>query len=85
MNQPKPAEFKYVFKPGDVLIYKPTNTPFIVIKVTDYIGYDSYTLALQNGIPGVPKQGNMRFIKRSDIFKTYEPKDETIKLLYVTE
>lgn len=76
---------KYVFKRGDMLVYIPTKTPFIVIDIIDFAGPDSYKLALQNGVPGVPKQGNMRFISVSDIFKTYEPKDETIKLLYVTE
>lgn len=78
---------KYVFKPGDVLTFIPTKIPFIVIAIIDFNGTEDYKLVLQNGIPGVPKVGNQntRFIHCREIFKTYEPKDETIKLLYVTE
>lgn len=80
-------KLNYTFKPGDVLIYKPTNTPFIVIQVLNFHGLENYELALQNGVPGVPKIGNQntRFIHCREIFKTYEPKDETIKLLYAKE
>lgn len=77
--------FRYVFKRGDILVYKPTQTPFIVIDIIDFQGIDSYTLALQNGIPGVPKQRNMRFVKRINLLSTYEPKDENLKLLYGIE
>lgn len=72
---------KYKFKVGDKFIYTPTNTPFIVVKVIDD-GYFGYTLALANGLPGVPLKGNMRFISDKDVFKSYEPMDPAIRLLY---
>lgn len=80
-------KLNYIFKPGDILIYKATQTPFIVIQILDFNGIENYKLTLQNGVPGVPKIGNQntRFIHCREIFKTYEPKDETIKLLYAKE
>lgn len=76
-------KIKYKFRPGDVLIYKPTNTPYVIIKIMDDYGPEDYKMALQNGVPGVPKHANnMRFIHYREIFNTYEPKDETIRLLY---
>lgn len=81
------VKLKYTFKPGDVLTYLPTKTPYIVIRVFDNYSIEDYKMALQNGVPGVPKIGNqnVRFIHVRDVFTTYEPKDETIKLLYAEE
>lgn len=80
-------KIKYKFKPGDILIYKPTNTPYVIIRVFEEISDENYKMAIQNGVPGVPRIGNTntRFIHYKDIFKTYEPKDETIKLLYAEQ
>ena len=80
-------KINYKFKPGDVLVDKRTKIPYIVIKVFDDYGPEDYKMALQNGIPGVPKIGNQntRFIHFRELMTVYEPKDETIRLLYVRE
>lgn len=77
----------YKFKCGDKLIDKRTKVSYIIIKVFDDYGPEDYKMALQNGIPGVPKIGNQntRFIHFKELFKNYEPADSNIKLLYVVE
>ncbi len=77
---------QYKFKPGDRLIYKPTNTPFIVIKVElNPSDPENYAIGLANGLPGVPLKGNIRYIHSRDIFKSYEPEAEAIRLLFKGE
>lgn len=70
----------YKFKVGDKLIFKPTNTEYIIINI--YYKYSKYMYSLANNTPGVPLRGNMRHIGSKEIFNTYEPVDPAIRLLY---